>query len=211
MFFNRLRTVAIVGILLSFLNACSSLQPKSGDLAMSDAVDWQHREQLIQAVREWDVSGRIAMRTDNDAWSASMKWKQAQDNYDIELFGPLGGRVVSIEGGKHYVSLTNDEGKTYTEINATQLIQRHTGWQMPVEDLRYWARAIAAPGSSAEYFYDESGRLSGLHQSGWVIEYQDYQLVEGLLMPRKLRLSNRHFTLKMLFRNWQFQASAGGI
>lgn len=205
-----LRIVAAAAIMLSILNACSLSPAIQADRTMSPA-DWQQRQQLIQTMQAWFVIGRIAMQSPDDAWSASMDWKQAGNNYDINLYGPLGGRVISIEGRPDQVILTNDDGETYTELNASQLIYRHTGWQIPVEGLRHWARAIAAPGDVAEHYFDESGRLSELRQSDWVIRYQDYQQVNGLMMPRKLRLTNKYLTVKMIIRDWRFQLPGSGI
>lgn len=187
--------------LLIMVAGCS--MPLTRDTAATTLLSWQERQNYLQQLRAWSVNGRIAMRTPKDAWSASLKWQQQGGNYDIELFGPLGGKALSVSGGSDYVVLTTDEGDTFSQQNASMLIYEQTGWQVPVESLNYWARAMPVPGEVAQLEHDEQGRLSRIQQAGWDIRFQDYQVVNQLVMPRKLRLESRHFTVKLVFRNWQ--------
>ena len=171
--------------------------------AKPSVLSWPDRQAYLQQLHEWSVRGRIAMRTSSDAWSASLKWQQRDTDYDIQLFGPLGGKALSVTGGKDYVVLTTDEGETFSERGAGVLIYEQTGWHVPVEYLHYWVRAMRIPGQEAQEEHDEEGRLSRLQQAGWDIQFQDYQQVNQLVMPRKIRLVNQHFTAKLVFREWQ--------
>ena len=132
-----------------------------------------------------------------------MRWQQTDNDYDLRLFGPLGGTVLSIKGGEDYVFLTTDKGETFSERSAAGLIYRQTGWDIPVDGLRYWSRALVLPEVPAKQVFDHSGRLSELRQSDWTIYYEDYRLIDDLEMPRKIRLENAHFTVKLILRDWQ--------
>jgi len=205
MSFPLLRVLLLGLVMLFGLSACSLPNLRSDAESTVTLLDWQQRQDRLNDIQQWDVSGRIAMQTTNDAWSASMKWRQAGDDYDIRLFGPLGGKALSIKGRQDQVLLTNDDGETFSEANAATLIYRQTGWEVPVDGLRYWVRALAAPQAPAEHFYDQAGRLSELHQSDWTIYYQDYLVISNIEMPRKLRLVNEHFTVKLVLRDWQLE------
>lgn len=201
--FSPLRALALAFMVLFGLSACTQTNLRTDTRSDAKQRDWSQRLEQLNAIQQWDVSGRIAMQTPDDAWSASMSWKQTGDDYDIRLFGPLGGKALSIKGGEGYVFLTTDKGETFSEVNAARLIYRQTGWQVPVEGLRYWARALAVPESPSKQVFDQVGRLSELHQSDWTIYYQDYRIVNNLEMPRKIRMVNEHFTVKLILRDWQ--------
>ena len=201
-----MRTIRLYGVLcclLFVLTACSMPVTRTDSAAKTSLLNWNERLAYLQQTDEWGVSGRIAMRTPEDAWSASLKWQQRDTDFDIQLFGPLGGKALSVTGGKDYVVLTTDEGETFSEQNAAALIYRQTGWHVPVDSLHYWARAMQIPGQDALVEHDKNGRLTRLQQAGWDIHYQDYQVVDQLEMPRKLRLENKNFTVKLIFRGWQ--------
>ncbi|HEY5733123.1 MAG TPA: lipoprotein insertase outer membrane protein LolB [Gammaproteobacteria bacterium] len=192
-------TRALAALLLLLPAACSLpvQQPAEG------LMDWAQRQSYLSQIDTWRVDGRIAMQSQDDAWSASLKWQQRNTDYDLKLFGPLGRKALSVIGGADYVILTTDEGETFSESSATSLIYRQTGWQVPVENLRYWARAMAVPGQAEISQHDEQGRLQELSQSGWVIHYESYQQAGQLQMPRKMRLEHEHFTVKLILRDWQ--------
>jgi len=207
MFSSTLRVLVLATLVLQGLAACSvsEIRPES-----VSTVDWPERQALVSKIGQWDVSGRIALQTTDDAWSASIKWQQSRDSYDIQLFGPLGGKALSIQGRENYINLITDKGETFTASSAVDLIYRQTGWQIPVDGLRYWARALPMPEVPAEKIYDQAGRLSELRQSNWTIYYQDYRPIDNLLMPRKIRLESEHFTVKLILKDWQLDTGSRG-
>jgi len=203
MSFSFSRALALAIMVLLGLSACTQANLRTDTPSDARLRNWPQRLKQLNAIRQWDVSGRIAMQTTDDAWSASMSWKQIGNDYDIRLFGPLGGKALSIKGSEDYVFLTTDKGETFSDVSAVRLIYRQTGWQVPVEGLRYWARALAAPEAPSRQVFDQVGRLSELHQSDWTIYYQDYRIINNLEMPRKMRMVNEHFTVKLVLRDWQ--------
>ncbi|MCW8964708.1 MAG: lipoprotein insertase outer membrane protein LolB [Gammaproteobacteria bacterium] len=205
MSFPLLRALVVILIASIGLSACSRPGLRPDVQSTVTVLDWQQRQIRLNDIHQWDVSGRIAMQTTDDAWSASMEWQQSGDNYDIRLFGPLGGEALSIKGQQDFVELTNDDGEIFTAASAAELIYRQTGWRVPVDGLRYWVRALAAPQIPAEHFFNQGGRLSELRQLDWIVYYQDYQQVNNLEMPRKIRLEHGHFTVKLILRDWQLE------
>ena len=196
---------ALVLVLMLIPVACSVPLTQPDSELRSGLLSWDKRQSLLGEIHTWAVDGRIAMRTADDAWSASMKWQQNNAEYDLKLYGPLGRNLMSIIGGNDYVILTTNEGETFSESSASSLIYRQTGWQVPVEHLRYWARAMAVPDMPASSRHDNLGRLSQLSQSGWEITYQGYEAFGQLEMPRKIRLTHSQFSVKLIMRNWQLE------
>ena len=207
---SLLRALALAFVVLLGLNACTQANLRTDTQSDTRLRDWPLRLEKLNAIHRWDVSGRIAMQTTDDAWSASISWKQTGEDYDIRLFGPLGGKALSIKGGDNYVFLTTDKGETFSEASATTLIYRQTGWQVPVDGLRYWARALAMPEVSSKQVFDQAGRLSELRQSDWTIYYQSYHVFNNLEMPRKIRMENEHFKVKLILRDWELKPASPG-
>lgn len=192
--------------------ACSVPLTQPDAELRSGLLSWDQRQSRLRNIHTWAVDGRIAMQTADDAWSASMKWQQNNADYDLKLYGPLGRNLMSVIGGDDYVILTTNDGETFSESSASSLIYRQTGWQVPVEYLRYWARAMAVPDIPANHRHDNLGRLLQLNQSGWEITYQGYEAVGELEMPRKIRLEHKQFSVKLIMRDWQLEnASLGAV
>jgi outer membrane lipoprotein LolB len=74
--------------------------------------------------------------------------------------------------------------------------------------LRYWVRGLPVPDTEATRVLDESGQLSRLEQSGWVINYQRYQLVEGAAVPSKLQLARDDISVRLVINEWQLGPAA---
>jgi outer membrane lipoprotein LolB len=202
---KKLLARALVLVQMLMIAACS-LPVTQPDEQRARLLGWDQRQSYLDAVHAWMVDGRIAMQTEDDAWSASLKWRENASDYGLVLYGPLGRKELSVIGGPNHVTLTTNEGDAFTDSSASSLIFHQTGWHVPVENLRYWARALAAPGQVDGRRYDSLGRLSELSQSGWVVYYQDYQIVGRLEMPRKIRLVHKQITVKMILRDWQLQS-----
>lgn len=197
-----MRNAALMVVILLGLSSCSSLDEKPTDQKLKP-LDWQARQQLLSSLNDWQALGRIAMQTDDDAWSASIDWRQNEERYIIQLSGSFGGHVMTIKGGPGYVVMLTSDGEKFIETDAGRLIERHTGWQMPIDGLRYWVLGLVDPDRPAQQVFDKQGRLSRLSQSGWVVQYKSYQLQGQVEMPRKIQLDNSHFRVKLVFRNWK--------
>jgi len=196
------RHASLLAIMLMGLSACATVDEPRG--APTAVLDWPARQQVLASLSDWRAVGRVAMQTTDDAWSASIDWDQIAERYEIRLSGPLGGNAMTIIGGPGYVVLETAEGDRYIETNAGRLIESKTGWHIPVEGLKYWALGLTEPGQPADQVFDDKGRLTELRQSGWVIRYQAYRLMENIEMPRKIQLANNHFKVKLVIKDWHF-------
>ena len=50
---------------------------------------WEHHQREILKLRDWELAGRMAVRVDKDAWSASLYWIQTGDSFEIRIIAPL--------------------------------------------------------------------------------------------------------------------------
>ena len=198
---RSVRHAPLLAVTLFGLSACATLdQP---DTVSQPPLAWAERQQYLAGLESWKMSGRVAVQTKEDSWSATIRWNQMPARYAINLSGPLGGNAMTIQGGPGYVVMQTSDGEKYSETNPDRLIEAQTGWQIPVAGLRYWAMGLVAPQSPAAQAFDAQGRVSELRQSGWTIQYQRYQRKNQTEMPDKIQLENERFKVKLVVKDWQ--------
>ena len=84
------------------------------------------------------------------------------------------------------------------------------GWEIPVENLAWWVRGLAAPGKIPRQALDEQGNLSELLQGGWTIKYGNYRSFEGVNLPVKLTAHQSDWKVKLAIRKWDL-ANEGAV
>lgn len=150
----------------------------------------------------WNISGAIAAKKNTKGWTASLNWlQQGPNQYQLRLFGPLGGGTVLIE--KHGSVVTYTDGpKKKTSNNAEDLLQKETGIRLPVNDLYYWVRGLPAPGSVQSTQRDADNRIISINQAGYTINYTGYTTASGMSLPCKIRLQGAGVVIKLVIKHW---------
>jgi outer membrane lipoprotein LolB len=157
----------------------------------------------------WQLNGRVSLTRGEEGWHAGLHWQVQADTFHLRISGPLGQGGFQLKGDARGVVLVDAEGQTFAARDADALLAQVTGWQLPVTGLRYWIRGLPEPvAGAAQMTRDETGRLRRLEQSGWVIKYQRYQLVEDILLPAKLQLVHADLAVRIVIDQWQLGAVA---
>lgn len=157
---------------------------------------------------DWQLNGRIALTHGDQGWHASLLWQQQADAYQLKVSGPLGQGGFQLAGDEAGVVLVDAEGNSSFAHDGDALLLQATGWHLPVVGLRYWVRGLPVPDTESTREYDEAGQLSHLEQSGWIINYQRYQLVEGAAVPSKMRLARDDIAVRLVISQWQLGPAA---
>ena len=118
---------------------------------------------------DFRLRGKLAVRVDQTAFSASFNWRQAGDRYEIELWGPLGQGRVRLRGDDSALSVTDGRGETWRGANAAALMEESLGWSAPTKALRHWVRGGYDPATPATQQSYEDGRLRTFEQLGWTV------------------------------------------
>ena len=180
------------------LTACAVTPPLKSTRSAAEFTDWQ-------------LHGRIALNRGDQGWHASLLWQEQADGYQLKLSGPLGQGGFQLAGDAHGVVLVDAEGHSSFARDGDALLLQATGWHLPVVGMRYWVRGLPVPDIEAIPVYDESGHLSRLEQSGWVINYQKYQLVEGAAVPSKMQLARDDVSVRLVIKQWQLGPSVATL
>ncbi len=157
------------------------------------------------ALRNWDLSGRLGYRAGNDGGSASIDWQQREQQGQLHFSGPLGIGSAQILWRPGYAELDNGKERIVA-TGSTELAWRLTGLMLPVEALQYWVRGLPAPALPAQPGFDELGQLTTLEQAGWTLQFDRYAPVDGLQLPFRIRArsgEDQRFTL--VIKDWQPQ------
>lgn len=171
----------------------------------------EHQRQL-QAISDWQLTGKLGIRTADDSGSASLKWAQQTANYQINLSGPLGQKSMIITGTPEKVRLEQTGEPAQEAKTAEALIKKSAGWTLPVAQLAYWVRGVPALKLPITHLQqNENGLLDQLTQGGWHIIYSNYrdQTFNGttLPLPGKIIAEYQDVRLTLVIRNWQLGAA----
>ncbi len=142
------------------------------------------------------------MNTPADAWSGSLTWEQDSDEVDMRMRGPLGFGGFRIRGNPDGLELRTNKGDSVFLDDPEIDLRRQLGFGVPVYSMRYWMLGVSDPASTAREQFDEQGLLSELEQRGWQIQYQDYRLFEGRVLPRRMVISNESVQIKLAVDRW---------
>ncbi|AWD69303.1 MULTISPECIES: lipoprotein insertase outer membrane protein LolB [Acinetobacter] len=121
------------------------------------------------AENEFQLQGKIGVRTPQQSGSAFFTWAQQQEQFDIELTGILGVGKTQISGQPGQVSLNSAKTGLIKAATPEELLQRATGWQAPITHLVDWVQARPAT-SNAQLQKDDTQRISQIIEDGWTVD-----------------------------------------
>jgi outer membrane lipoprotein LolB len=208
-------SVAVLPVLLS---ACVTVEkhqlPPGSEISKQAA--WEVHRANVQALQTWQLKGRVAGKSNNQGFRAGVQWQQKQDNFVIDLHGPLGRKVAIITAAQGNVQLKTSKGENFQANDPEELMQRLFGYSLPVNGLQHWLLGIPDPSPSsgqgsgqtrAELVLDEKGRLQQLKQAGWVIDYKRYHESVPAL-PALIQISNPTLNANIKVDAWTVGAQA---
>lgn len=200
---RAIRNSARVLLPLLVLTGCATAPPAIDMEEVRGA--WQRHAAEVATLDHWFLKGRVALRTPEDGWSASLHWRQLGGQFNLRLIAPLGQGTIELFGRTDgQVTLVDSENQRYTAADAETLMRETLGWSVPVAGLTYWVRGLPARDGKIQMIEpDAEGRLRALEQSGWQLEIEDYTHVLGRDLPKKLTVSNDQLTVKLVVQSWE--------
>ena len=190
-----MRTFAVCLFAL-LLAGCAALPPATSDHPRAAAE-----------LEDWAFTGRVSLTRGETGWHAALSWRELAGEYDVRVAGPLGQGAFELSGDDAGVMLVEADGRTFTARNPDALLRHVTGWVLPVSGMHYWVRALAVPGVEAQTERNDSGQVARLEQSGWVINYDRYQSVAGVVLPGRLRMERDDISIRLVVDEWQLDVT----
>lgn len=163
--------VLAASLLLALASGCATV-PRGPAVPAAEAEARQAaRERALRADPRWGLEGRIAVSTGEQGGSGRIEWRQDGPRFDVVLSAPVTRQGWRLSGAPGSARLEGIEGGPRTGSDAAQLLRDATRWEIPVQSLPDWLRAVPAPGAPAQLAFAADGRLSRLVQNGWTIDY----------------------------------------
>ena len=150
----------------------------------------------------FDLQGKIGVRTPQQSGSAFFTWVQQQDHFEIDLSGALGIGKTHIEGQPGEVNLTSSKTGTITAATPEELLKQATGWQAPITHLIQWVQAKPAT-QSAKIQYDAEQRPTQFIEDGWEanLSYNDQLKLPNKLILKQLLENGQENRITMVIQN----------
>ena len=174
---------------------------------------WPVRREALQALTTWELRGRVGVQLPEQGGQATLRWRHAPAQQQIDLSGPFGAGHVRLRQDQNGIRLQDARGHVVDGADAEALLQRVTGWQVPVSGLVYWVRGVPAPDSASREQFDDAGRLQRLHQLGWDIQFLGYHEIAGYALPSRLYLTRPlaaaaqgepgHLEIRLAISSWE--------
>ena len=187
----------VVALCVLLLAGCASAPTAPTAPESSFELKWREHREQVSGIHQWNLAGRIGIRTDDTGGSANLRWKRGEGHDQIDLFGPLGGGRIRLDIDSAGARLRDSQGQNFFADSASEVMFKATGWYVPLEVLGEWIRGIPAPGAH-EREIDQAGKLISLNQNGWTISFNEYAPYQQALLPRKIRLSASEWVINEL-------------
>jgi outer membrane lipoprotein LolB len=120
-------------ILIYFLAGCAN--PPQPSISLHAPI----HQLSLQQQDSWLIKGKLGFKSPEKKQSANLRWEQTQQQYQLNLTSIIGTSLLNMKGNEEGVTLTTDD-ETYQDSDPSYLIWRVTGWQVPVEKLRFWVK-----------------------------------------------------------------------
>jgi len=181
---------SLIPILVLMLAGCAT--PPARAPVDDPAAAWERRQQRLAHIDAWDLHGRLAVSTADEAGNASFHWVRRRERNRLTFAAPFGGGRMRLDYDGEHATLTDRRGEVHHGASIQELLARATGWWLPVQGLEHWMLGLPAPSVPAQRKLDRWGRLSTLLQGGWRIEYVEYVEQDGYELPRRIFLRRQH-------------------
>ena len=158
--------------------------------------------QQVEAENQFNLQGKIGVRTPQQSGSAFFTWVQQQQQFDIELSGILGVGKTQISGKPGQVTLNSAKtGLIYAE-SPEELLERATGWQAPITHLIDWVQARPAT-IDAQIQKDSQQRPTQFIEDGWTVDlsYNDSASLPNRLILKQALESGQENRITILIQN----------
>ena len=157
----------------------------------------------LAAIEHWQASGRIAVRTAQDGFSAHFDWRQQGPRAQLGVRGPFGAGAarLSVDPDTIRVESGNEpplEVLAPFDALEPQLVAR-LGFPLPLAVLRYWMLGIPAPSPEVQ------GAAPAFDQAGWHVVASGFGAVERApgSLPGRLELSRGSTRIRVIVDRWQ--------
>lgn len=173
--------------MVAILSGCAS-EPLQKVPAHPQKV-WLLHAARMRAISHFQLSAEGGVRAGAHGGTLMLRWVLLPQAYQMTGYGPFGQLIFRLRVDGEGARLVTDHGRLQGAHPGT-LLQRLTGWRLPVGGLRSWILGIPSPGPVGRLHVNRFGLLGSLSQAGWSIMYRRYRNTRWGRLPRFMTLKH---------------------
>ena len=100
------------------------------------------------------------------------------------------------------LEIETSRGDKLDGAEARAELERRLGFELPLEQLRWWLLGVPAPGESSVNAAD-TGEIRDFTQSGWRVSINSRAPGMGFSLPQRLTAERGGARLKLLVERWE--------
>lgn len=162
----------------------------------------------INQLAQWNARGKLLIKNSKDKLSGYFFWQQ-QKNGDFKLVitSFIGTSLMTMQYQQGLAEVIID-GKTQQGTNPELLIYQLTGSYIPVSNMANWmlAKAPSSASTTVEQGQLKSFNYQDSHLNNWQINYQSYQNIALLTLPKQLTINGLGSRIKLTVNDWELLA-----
>ena len=157
---------------------------------------------MVEAHNQFNLQGKIGIRTPQQSGSAFFRWSQDNQDFDIELSGILGVGKTQISGKPGEVTLNSANTGLIRAESPEELLQQATGWNAPITHLVQWVQARPAS-TDAKITKDDLQRPTQFLEDDWTVDlsYNDQAALPNKLILKQSLESGKENRITMIIQN----------
>lgn len=178
------------------LGACAHVPPAD------DGLSFEARHARLQGVTAWEMRGRLAIETSDEAHLARFRWVQDDGELSLNVRGPFGAGSFEIEGTPPRLTVTA-RGDTWRLYDAETELSEWLGWWLPIESLSAWLLGAPDPEYATSSRVARDDALAAFEQRRWRVRYTEYMLAGELLIPHEIAFRHRDLAIDLTIDEWE--------
>ena len=149
----------------------------------------------------WSMQARAAISTGKNAGNARIDWQQHGPlDYSVTLSAPITRQSWQLDVANQKATITGLEGGPRSGVDAATLLREATGWDIPVQSMRFWLRGTAATHPvPTGYVFGSGTDLIRLDQDGWRIDFEQHRS-DGL--PGRITATRGDSRVRLVIDQW---------
>jgi len=189
----------IVALLITQLSGCASTTYQLTD-GEQEAKDNQQQTELNQ----WQLTGKLGIKSDKKAQSINLLWQQQGKNYQLRLNGPIGFGAATISGDQQQAKI--QQGSHTFTGSPDQLGLRLLRVPLSVDAMSWWVKGLISPNHSpaSDIVLQDDGHLSSFQQNGWQLKFSGYHTNGPYTLPKKISGRLGELSFKLVISSWNY-------
>jgi len=182
------------------LAGCAALEPQ-----LPTSAGWQAHSQQLALLQQWTANGKLAVRSADAAESASLEWRQHDQDTHLQLSGPLGVGATTIYSDGQQLDIHQGNEHRTLDISTPDAVVLNTGWDLPLLALTYWLKGMPSPHAKVQKLEldPQTELLQILQQDDWEVHYEQYGQFEQFTLPTRLRIQRGATRARIIISHWQ--------